>query len=289
MGSAVKWDARYAADQRMIPLSLYINLDQYGVGEFEDSQSAIARPYRRLFEDGADPGNISYVLILSAPSSQYKMLGTLCETFGQRLLFFPGCRIRRLNSLFNRKSTTPARALEGIVDHITFETTNRRGHITEVLPNGERRVVLKLPRRRETGPELYGWFGMTLRSVALLDNVPGKLWFSTECPASDVDRRLELFRKAGKVSRICTLPVTQPTTETFLQINFFVDFGPGQIRATIRTFLPNGPPELQKAIEIPSTMTAQLHGLALHDGVGMIKIHPVVWKGEPTHEVVFGF
>ena len=273
----------------MVPLSLYVNLDEYGAGEFEDSQSAIARPYRRLVEDGVDPGCISYVLIRSAPSSQYKMLGTLCETSGQRLLFFPGCRIRRLNSLFNRKSTTAAQALDGVVDHITFETSNRRGHITEVLPNGERRVALNLPRRREVGQELHAWFGMTLSSVALLDSVPRRLWFPTECPASDVDRRLELFRKAGRNCRVCTLPVGHLAAETFLQINFFVDFNPGQIRATIPNFLPNGPPELQKAIEIPATMTAQLHRLPLHDGIGMIKIHPIVWEGEPAQEVVFGF
>lgn len=273
----------------MVPLSLYINLDEYGMGEFQDSQSAIARPYRRLVEDGADPGSISYVLIRSAPTSQYKLLGTLCETSGQRLLFFPGCRIRRLSSLFNRKSPTAAKALDGIVDHITFETSNRRGHITEVLSNGKRRVALNLPRRQEVGQQLYAWFGMTLSSVDLLDSAPAKLWFSTKCPASDVDRRLELFRKAGKASRICTLPVTDPTAETFLQVNFFIDFDPGQVRAIISTFLPNGPPELQKGIRIPATMTAQLHGLPLHNGVRMIKIHPIVWEGEPAHEVVFGF
>jgi hypothetical protein len=274
----------------MVPLSLYIDLSQYGLGEFKDSQSAIARPYRRLFEDGADPGAISYVLIPSVLSSQYEILGTLCETSGQRLLFFPGCRIRRLNRLFNRNSTTrAAKALDGIVDHITFETSNRRGHITEVLSNGKRRTALKLARRQEVGEKLYAWFGMTLRSDALLDSVPGKLWFSTECPPSDVDRRLELFRKAGKASHIYTLPVAHPTGDTFLQINFFVDFDPAQIRGSIRTFLPNGPPELQKAIEIPATMTTQLHGLSLHGGVGMIKMHPIIWEGEPTHEVGFGF
>ena len=32
----------------MVPLSLCINLAEHGTGEFEDSQSAAARPYRRL-------------------------------------------------------------------------------------------------------------------------------------------------------------------------------------------------------------------------------------------------
>lgn len=273
----------------MVPLCLCVNLAEYGVGEFEDSQSAVARPYRRMVEDGVDPGNITYVLIRSAPRSQHKMLGTFCETSGQRLLFFPGGHIRRLNSLFKRKPTAAAQALDGIVDHITFETSNRKSHVTEVLSNGKRRVVLNLPRRREVGQALYAWFGITLRSVAVLDRIPGKLWFSAECPASDVDRRLALFHKACKASRICTLSVAQATAGTFLQINFFVDSAPGQIRMTPCSFLPNGPPELRKAIEIPSTMTAQLHGLALHDGVGMIKMHPIVWAGEAAHEVVLGF
>jgi hypothetical protein len=279
----------YETDLRMVPLSLYINLSQYGSAEFEDSQSVIARPYRRLFEDGADPGTISYVLIPSAFSSQYEILGTLCETSGHRLLFFPSSRIRSLNRLFNRKSTTAGKVLEGIIDHITFETSNRRGHITEVLPNGKRRIALKLGPRQEVGNKLFAWFGMTLKWDALLDSVPGRLWFSTECPPSDVDRRLELFRKAGKASHVYTLPVAHPKGDTFLQINFFVDFEPGQIRGSIRTFLPKGPPELKKTIKIPATMTTQLHGFSICGGFGAIKMHPISWKGEPANKVGFGF
>jgi len=273
----------------MVPLNLHIDLDDYGVGEFEDSQSAIARPYRRLFEDGTDPGKVSYVIIPFASGSQCKILGTLCETPGHRLLFFPGCRMRKLNNHFKRRSTITRQALDGIVDHITFETTSRRSHITEVLPNGKRRVALRLPRRLEVGPELYGWFGMTLRSISLLEMVPGKLWFTTECPDSDVDRRRGLFRNAGRASRVCTLPISHDMPGTFLQINFFVDLNPGQTRKTIRTFLPNGPPELREAIRVPSTMNAQLHGLQFHDGVGMVKMHRIAWQGEPINDLVFGF
>ncbi len=259
------------------------------MGEFNDSDSAIARPYRRLVEDGVDPGSISYLLIPSIASSQYKILGALCETPGQRLLFFPGCHVRRLNSVFSRKSASTGKTLQGIVDHITFEVKNRKSHITEVLSNGKRRVALELPRRREVGRKLNAWFGMTVRSVDLFDSVPGRLWFSSKCPVSDSDRRLDLFRKAGKSSRVSTLPVASPANDTFLQVNFFVDFDPGQVRATICTFLPNGPPELQTVIEIPATMTAQLHGLSLQTGVGMVKIHAIVCDGVPAHDVVFGF
>jgi hypothetical protein len=118
----------------MVPLSLCLNLTEYGIGEFDDAQSAGARPYRRLVEDGVDPGNITYVLIRSAPSSQYKVLGTFCETPGQRLLFFPGGRIRRLNSLFKRTPTAAAQAVDGIIDHITFETSNRKVTLRKYCP-----------------------------------------------------------------------------------------------------------------------------------------------------------
>jgi hypothetical protein len=273
----------------MALLKLYIDLSQYGTGELEDSQSAIARPYRRLFEDGADPGAISYVLIPSVLSNQHEILGTLCETPGDRLLFFPGCRIRQLNSHFNRGSTTGAQALDGVVDHITFETSNLRRHITEILRNGARRTVLDLARCQEVAPGLYAWFGMLLSTRAWLDRVPGKLWFSTECPDSDVKRRLDLFRSAAKTPRVSILPIAHPTNDKFLQINFFVDFEPMQSRGQIRTFLPHGPPELQRTIEIPATMTTQLYGLPLNDRVRTLKINAITWQGEPAHDVGFGF
>lgn len=217
------------------------------------------------------------------------MAGALCETSGQRLLFFPGSRIRRVNTLFSPRGAASAQALDGIVDHITFEMKSRRAHITEIFPGGRRGVVLKLPRRREVGRTLYAWFGMTLRSVAALDNVPARLWFSAQCPTSDVQRRLELFRTAGRASRICSLPVAQPTGDTFLQINFFVGLGPSGLCVPIHTFLPDGPPELRRAVQIPSTINAQLYALDLHDGVGAVRIHPIVWNGEPVNEVALGF
>ena len=256
--------------QSTTPWPLYINFAGYGVGEFEDSQSAIARPYRRLFEEGTDPGKIAYLLIHSASSGQYIMLGTLCETIGQRLLFFPGGRVRRLNSVFKRQSTSVAQGLDGIVDHITFEIRHHTCHVTEVLSNGRRRIPagLKLPPPREVRPALYAWFGMTLNSVAVLDRVPEKFLFSAECPSSDVDRRLALFRKANKGFGIYPLPITQATQGTFLQINFFVDFDPSQMRKTIPALFPSWPTELQKSIEIPSITTAPLGGLPFHDNAG---------------------
>src|SRR3989442_13900371 len=130
---------------------------------------------------------------------------------------------------------------------------------------------------------------MTLRSVAALDNGPARLWFSAECPSSDAERRLELFRTAGRASRVCNFPVAQPTGNAFLQINFFVGLDPSRLCVPIHTFLPDGPPELRTAVRIPSTINAQLYSLDLHQGAGVVRIHPIVWDGEPVNEVALGF
>jgi hypothetical protein len=228
------------------------------------------------------------LLISPASHGNYKMAGALCETSGQRVLFFPGNRLRRVNGLFRPRRSASMQTLEGVVDHMTFEMRSHRAHITEVLPGGRRDVLLNLPKRREVGSRLYAWFGLTLRSIATLDTVPARLWFSADCPAADVVRRLEIFHAAGGASRVSSFPVAEPTEGAFLQINFFVALGPGGLSPTIRTFLPDGPPELRRPVHIPSPMDAQLYSLALCDGAGALRIHPLVADGEPVNEVALG-
>ena len=268
-------------------MKLFINFEKYGLGELEDSQSAIARPWRRLFQNGGDPGFISYVLLRASHTPAF-VLGSLCETPGGRLLFFPGCKGRDLSQRFSREQDVTSR-LEGIVDHITFETTNYGCHITEVLPDGERRVALKLSRRLEVDSRMHAWFGITLRSLDSLDRAPSKLWFSTEPPVSDMKRRLEIFRKRGTAARMSHLDIPGVNANSFLQINFFIDFDPGHKPRTVVSFLPKGPPELRTDIVIPRTMTAQLHGLPIHDSSAKVQMHPIVWEGDPTNDVAFGF
>src|SRR2546425_12771097 len=98
---------RYAANERMVPLRLHVDLGEYGVGELEDSQSAIARPYRRLVEDGSDSGKISYVLISSAPGAPYKIAGAVCDTSGQRILIFLVSRLLISSIIFSPRLATP--------------------------------------------------------------------------------------------------------------------------------------------------------------------------------------
>jgi hypothetical protein len=271
------------------PLRLNIDFERFGTGEIEDSQSAAARPWRRLFQDGIDPGNIYYLIVRVPPTGRSRALGSFCETSGGRLLFFPGCQGRQLNSRFARdKPSTPV-SLNGIVDHITFELVSRKRHITEVLQTGERRVALNLPSGREVASGLFAWFGITLRSVARLDSVPGRLWFSAECSSSDVGRRLELFRKSGKASRVSELEIPKITASSFMQINFFVDLDPTRPRGTFATFLPQGPPELRKKVDVPTTMAAQIQSLQLQTSPGVIRIHPIIWEGDPAADVAFGF
>lgn len=267
-------------------LRLYVDLKGHGMGEVEDSQSAIARPWRRLFQDGTDPGKICYLTLTSSPP---RILGSFCETTGGRLLFFPACQGRELNSRFTRDTPNTPASLSGIVDHITFDIANRKGHITEVLANGERRVAVNLPSRPQVDSGLYAWFGITLRRLDVLDIVPGQLWFSTECPSSDVERRRTLFRTTGQTSRVCAIEIPDIRAVSFIQTNFFIDLQPEQTRNTMRTFLPKGPPELRQEINVPETLATMLQSLELEGGNALLRINPIVWEGEPIVDVAFGF
>jgi hypothetical protein len=277
------------ARPNMTRLRLHVDLARHGgFGELDDSLSAIARPYRRLVEDGSDPGKISYVLLSSPQGEPSRIVGALCETPGERLLFFPGSRVRRLAALFQTRAASP-KGLNGIVDHITFEKKNRRAHVTEIRSGGERKALLKLAKRREVGRSLYAWFGITLRAVTTLDSIPARLWFSAQCPSSDAERRLELFRIASRTSRVCSLPAPRPGSEGFLQINFFIGFDSGgEVGLPTTTFVPNGPPELRAAVQIPATINTKVHTLKLH-GMGVVRIHASIWDGEPVSEAALGF
>jgi len=269
-------------------LRLYIDLGDYGTDEIEDSQSAIARPWRRLFQDGVDPGRICYVVTNPSATMPRRIVGAFCETNGGRLLFFPGCQGRQLNARFSRASNTSV-PLTGMVDHLTFEIDRHSAHITEVQPNGNRQVALRLSPRVEVDVRLYAWFGITLRSLNSLEIVPGKLWFSAQSPTSDVQRRRQLFRQAGQNFRISSLDTPEFQPRSFVQINVFVDFEPERIRSTIRSFLLVGPPELRTAINMAGTIPAQLQGLQLYGDDVAIKMHVMVSNGAPSSDVAFGF
>ena len=272
-----------------VPLHLHIDLNEQGIGEFEDSGSAIARPYRRLLQEGADPGIISYILVRSSTNTPSRVLGTVCETPGNRLLFFPGCSGRVLRGHFNRQSRSAYRPLKGIIDHLTFDIFSCRGHMTEVRTSGRREAIIGLTRRRpEVAEKLYGWFGITIRSLDSLEIAPRRLWFVAECPASDVERRRALFQTVGTVSRVFSVEIPAVAPDYFIQVNFFVDLDPARNLQGIRSFLPNGPPVLTKAIKVPSTMKAEFHGMQTHGGSAMVKMHFIVWRGEPINNVGFG-
>lgn len=272
-----------------VSLHLHIDLNEKGVGELEDSNSAIARPYRRLLQDGTDPGVISYILVRSPMNTPSRVLGTICETPGNRLLFFPGCTGRVLQGHFSQQLQNAYRPLAGIIDHLTFDISSCSSHMTDAETSSKRKVVSGLTRRRpEVAEKLYGWFGIIMRSLNSLEIAPGRLWFGAECPASDVKRRRSLFRTAGTVSRVSSVDIPEVPPDSFIQVNFFVDLNPKRTLKIMRSYLQNGPPILTEAISLPSTMKAKLHGLQIHGGSAQVKMHFIVWKGDPINDVAFG-
>ena len=185
---------------------------------------------------------MTFLGVESTPGSLF-VLGSLVETVGDRILFFPGFVGRHLEHHFNRRSRRP-HPVDATVDHLTFEIARRRGHYTRVLPSGRRRIVPGIPqRRREVGPNIVGWFGITARSFDALEPLPRRLWIAGECPASDRARRIRLLQG---VSGAIVLPVPWPPAGSFVQVNFFVDLEPTRALGKVTTFIPIGPPELRQ-------------------------------------------
>jgi len=69
---------------------------EFGKGKSKSMSCALARPYKKLFEEGKPIGRITHVFFKTDkwPS---RILGSLCFTRGERLLFFPGLIERKLD------------------------------------------------------------------------------------------------------------------------------------------------------------------------------------------------
>jgi hypothetical protein len=268
---------------RVAPVRMHIDFPNRGNGVSEDADSAIARPFRRLCEEGIDPGRITFLLAEPAPGG-VRLIGSACETVGRRILFFPGSAGRAIESHF---SQTPQKPASGIVDHFTFELRDRTMHMAEVAADGSRRVVSS--RRRpclEVAPSFFAWFGFTIRSLQRLELLPERLYMYSEWPPSDAERRFSLFRDRSQVK---TLPIPQPREGSFVQANFFIDLDPTRQLRQIRTRAPNGPPQLLERVCQAETIQDTLYSFAALDGTYAVTLDVSICDGQPVNQIGFGF
>jgi hypothetical protein len=268
------------------PIRLHVDFPSRGRGESENPNSAIARPFRRLLERGITPGRLSYIVIDPCVGG-VRLFGTICETPGRRVLFYPACNGRALRGHFSRDPQRRHLQPSGVVDHFTFQLKERTAHVTEVSEDSSRRLIVgRRHACREVAPGLFAWFGLTVASVRRFEVLPERLYMSAEWPAPDVDRRLALFRTP---SQVLMLPVREPPNECFAQVNGFVDLEPRRPLARITTFLPNGPPELVERVAGKQTVQDVLYSFDAFGGAYAVRMDVLVADGRPISQVGFGY
>jgi len=261
---------------RTVPLRFCIDFPEGSQSIIADPSSVLARPYRRLMQEGTEPGSISY-LAVQDPSGVLYVLGVLCETVGDRLVFFPGIPCPIVEGFFSADGIECP--IDRDVDHLTFEMKRRAAHFTRVTEAGNRQTIAGPPQRRhEVAPGVLAWFGLTARSLDRLELLPSKVWIVGECPATDVARRTTSLQQS---SRAVVMPIPFPARGFFAHVNFYVDFNPGRALTRIATLLPP-PSAVSRSVPVGSVFAQTLYHLPVFGSAFSVTIDWHLPQGDPV-------
>lgn len=179
--------------------------------------SPLARPRRRLIDEGTDPGAIVYVAV-EMPDGARRTLGILSPTGGDRLRFFPGHPGTRLLTVPH--DGRPARMLATELDHVTLEVASRATRFACRDAAGRTTGGI-LGRRPESTPGVVRWFRLIVPVLDRLEPLPGEPWRSDA--VRDPSRRIALLRRA---SRAVTMPLPPLSPRASVLVDFHVDREP---------------------------------------------------------------
>lgn len=202
---------------------------KFGKGKSELMSCALARPYKQLFEHGKPIGRINHIFFY-VKSWPTHVLGSLCLTPGQQLLFYPGLRERQVNWVFSKRGSFKGVRTEfqvvkstGLVDHLTLDKKLRRWHVTILGPKGRKELHLPSHRTKRIGKDALAWFGLTISDPNVLEITPEKLSLTFSSPPEDSKRRIRLLINARKdaILHLTSLDKMSLNPTEFLHFDFF--------------------------------------------------------------------
>lgn len=180
--------------------------------------SPLARPRRRLIDEGTDPGAIVYVAV-EMPDGDRRTLGILSAT-GNRLRFFPGHAGTLLVTVPH--DGRPARMLTTDLDHVTLDVASGATRFASHDARGGTAGGI-LGRRPEVAAGIVRWFRLIVPVVDRLEPLPGEPWRSDA--VRDPSRRVQLLRRA---SRAVTVPLPALPARASILVDFHVDRDPAR-------------------------------------------------------------
>jgi hypothetical protein len=264
-----------------------------GKGIQRSKTSALARPYNRLLLEGKQIGRMNHIFF-EDPSRNTYVLGSLCYTFTEMLLFFPALNIRRTIWDFSENAGRREVITVQDIDHISLEKNQKLWHVRTFRRDGERGD--RWPDyRTELNPEFsdsFYWFGLSIRNPQHLEPKP-KLLVLDYFGVQEKSTRLKALKKAWPSAEVpfhnVTLNDSSIQEGEFLHFDFYIG--------------PEKTPDGVFATHQPTHLPLVTDGMN-HNGLPLIpqRSHPVlvpdmkdrVWivsskhKGNLSEEAIIG-
>lgn len=187
-----------------------------GRGISTNENSALVRPFRKILQDGKNPGKISF-LFLKDYENHYVLGGfSYTEKF---IIFFPGTNDRRLVNVGPDNFLNEGKILH--MDHITLEKNLEKYHYKV----DEKSEQIKFPNQKtkKIDENTLLWFTLKIQSPEKLEKCPQELRITLYETIEEINRRLPLIDEARKKA---IFPITQlqddPQKPFFWYVEFFV-------------------------------------------------------------------
>lgn len=217
---------------------------KYGLPIFNpnEEKSVIFRPFQRIIKNGKETGYISYIFLNTFDNSRSyaeneidlmneftisqefqaqtfpektKVLGCICHTKGNKILFYPSFPTSYLTKFKDRNK--PERHIENItIDHFSLEPSFEKWHITHL--DGH----FKNLKTHKIDDNIIHWFSMSIDSKVELEQVYQLNTFAYCCKVSDAERRIQDI--ASAVKNYGQDLITAPISDKYDKDNSFYHF-----------------------------------------------------------------
>lgn len=201
-------------------ISISLKLEDIGQGIKTGIANALVRPYRVLINEERKVGRVSYVFY-QENNVFYRIFGSFCYAPSGRLLFFHGLKRKQL--LWDSADMVRSMPTKDI-DHFTIEPDWKSWHITTLEKHKEKDKRISSRKLLKTQPNVFFWFGLSVRSLNELENVPKETNWTF--PVSNQSRVINIFNESRNkaIWNILKLyPDQQLNNDKFLHFDVYLD------------------------------------------------------------------
>ena len=259
----------------------------FGTGEDRSRESALARPFRPLAEYGKPVGRVNFIFTdpEGLPSS---VVGSLCFTPGNRLLFYPGLATRKM-SWYTEGGEKRLGPSASVIDHLTLESDFRTWHFTLLDSQAQKTARVPGLKTNEIHGGAYYWFGLSIQGPAVLQQTPEKQVILFPTPTTDVERRMSEFQLAVDEAEwhLLHLLPANLAEASFIHFDFIIDPTSGVPVNKLPSYRPIAPPALEFPVEAPEKVPIRAHPVRVPSFPATVHVMLSRRKGVLVDDAIF--